>query len=78
MLLRIRYVSLPTVVAAPSVKEEEEDGDEGQGKQEETLLNVIRPDYEKPPPPPPMEPLYGLNDEGKVRGMTQVYQDIIV
>ncbi|XP_063041795.1 ATP-dependent DNA helicase Q4 [Engraulis encrasicolus] len=59
--------SEPIVVAAPSVKEEEEDGDEGQGKQEETLLNVIRPDYEKPPPPPPMEPLYGLNDEGKVR-----------
>uniref|UniRef100_A0AAY4E411 DNA 3'-5' helicase n=1 Tax=Denticeps clupeoides TaxID=299321 RepID=A0AAY4E411_9TELE len=34
---------------------------------EEILLNVVRPDYERPAPPPPMEPLYGLGEDGKVR-----------
>uniref|UniRef100_A0AAY4E4A7 DNA 3'-5' helicase n=1 Tax=Denticeps clupeoides TaxID=299321 RepID=A0AAY4E4A7_9TELE len=36
-------------------------------KGEEILLNVVRPDYERPAPPPPMEPLYGLGEDGKVR-----------
>ncbi|XP_034748454.1 ATP-dependent DNA helicase Q4 [Etheostoma cragini] len=34
---------------------------------DEVLLNVIRPDYERPAPPPPMEPLYHLKDDGKVQ-----------
>lgn len=35
---------------------------------DETLLNVIRPDYERPAPPPPMEPLYSVGEDGKVQG----------
>lgn len=35
---------------------------------DEVLLNVIRPEYERPAPPPPMEPLYPLTDDGKVQG----------
>lgn len=35
---------------------------------DEVLLNVIRPDYERPAPPPPVEPLYDLDIAGKVRG----------
>lgn len=35
---------------------------------DEVLLNVIRPEYERPAPPPPMEPLYPLTDGGKVQG----------
>ncbi|KAL2080063.1 hypothetical protein ACEWY4_023856 [Coilia grayii] len=58
--------SEPIVVAPPS-GEEDADVDDRQGKQEEILLNVIRPDYERPPPPPPMEPLYSLKEDGKVR-----------
>ncbi|XP_019719004.1 ATP-dependent DNA helicase Q4 isoform X2 [Hippocampus comes] len=34
---------------------------------DEALLNVIRPDYERPAPPPPVEPLYGLTDDGKIQ-----------
>ncbi|KAM4724988.1 ATP-dependent DNA helicase Q4 [Anableps anableps] len=34
---------------------------------DEMLLNVIRPDYERPAPPPPMEPLYSLTEDGKVQ-----------
>lgn len=35
---------------------------------DEMLLNVIRPDYERPAAPPPMEPLYSLTEDGKVQG----------
>uniref|UniRef100_A0AAQ5YYF9 DNA 3'-5' helicase n=1 Tax=Amphiprion ocellaris TaxID=80972 RepID=A0AAQ5YYF9_AMPOC len=31
------------------------------------LLNVIRPDYERPAPPPPMEPLYHPTEDGKIQ-----------
>ncbi|XP_023200237.1 ATP-dependent DNA helicase Q4 isoform X1 [Xiphophorus maculatus] len=34
---------------------------------DEMLLNVIRPDYERPAPPPPMDPLYCLTEDGKVQ-----------
>uniref|UniRef100_H3C0F9 ATP-dependent DNA helicase Q4 n=1 Tax=Tetraodon nigroviridis TaxID=99883 RepID=H3C0F9_TETNG len=55
----------PTAAAA-STSEEPSD---------EVLLNVIRPDYERPAPPPPVEPLYDLDDAGKVRGTTaEVYE----
>lgn len=57
-----------TVVASPSVAEA--DADDQEDKQGEILLNVIRPDYERPPPPPPMEPLYSVKEDGKVRGTT--------
>ncbi|XP_007564958.1 ATP-dependent DNA helicase Q4 isoform X1 [Poecilia formosa] len=36
-------------------------------RSDEMLLNVIRPDYERPAPPPPMEPLYRLTEDGKVQ-----------
>lgn len=45
-------------------QEKEVDSD----RKDEVLLNVIRPDYERPAPPPPMEPLYDLKDDRKVRG----------
>ncbi|XP_037549118.1 ATP-dependent DNA helicase Q4 [Nematolebias whitei] len=35
--------------------------------EDDVLLNVIRPDYERPAPPPPMKPLYHLTEDGKVR-----------
>lgn len=57
-------------VAAPSINDEQphqEKEVDGIHK-DEVLLNVIRPDYERPAPPPPMEPLYDLTDDGKVRG----------
>uniref|UniRef100_A0A8C8SQ83 DNA 3'-5' helicase n=1 Tax=Pelusios castaneus TaxID=367368 RepID=A0A8C8SQ83_9SAUR len=38
------------------------------GGEEEFDLHVERPVYEPPAPPPPMEPLYGLGQDGKVRG----------
>uniref|UniRef100_A0A7N8WVA5 DNA 3'-5' helicase n=1 Tax=Mastacembelus armatus TaxID=205130 RepID=A0A7N8WVA5_9TELE len=42
---------------------------------DEVLLNVIRPDYERPAPPPPMEPLYPVTDDGKVQATpTEVYE----
>uniref|UniRef100_A0A3P9P8E3 DNA 3'-5' helicase n=1 Tax=Poecilia reticulata TaxID=8081 RepID=A0A3P9P8E3_POERE len=34
---------------------------------DEMLLNIIRPDYERPAPPPPMEPLYCLTEDGRVQ-----------
>ncbi|KAI4900356.1 hypothetical protein NFI96_024996 [Prochilodus magdalenae] len=57
---------------APSVGE---DAEEKEDKGEEILLNVIRPDYERPPPPPPMEPLYKPTESGKVQEVPpEVYQ----
>lgn len=40
---------------------------------DEVLLNVIRPDYERPAAPPPVEPLYKLTDDGKVQGKHLLY-----
>ncbi|XP_061670036.1 ATP-dependent DNA helicase Q4 isoform X2 [Syngnathoides biaculeatus] len=45
-----------------NVKEEQEPDDK-----DEALLNVIRPDYERPAPLPPVEPLYALTEDGKVQ-----------
>ncbi|XP_057683212.1 ATP-dependent DNA helicase Q4 isoform X2 [Corythoichthys intestinalis] len=39
---------------------------EAENNGDEALLNVIRPDYERPAPPPPVEPLYSLTDDGNV------------
>ncbi|KAF7210978.1 transcript variant X2 [Nothobranchius furzeri] len=49
-----------------SVDKEQQEVDTG--TRDDVLLNVIRPDYERPPAPPPMEPLYHLTADGKVRG----------
>lgn len=56
--------------AAASTSEEPSDQEKNAGvyPADEVLLNVIRPDYERPAPPPPVEPLYDLDDAGKVRG----------
>lgn len=56
--------------ASSSVKEEQHQNEKeaDRNRKDETLLNVIRPDYERPAPPPPMEPLYQLTDRGKVQG----------
>ncbi|XP_072530694.1 ATP-dependent DNA helicase Q4 [Salminus brasiliensis] len=60
------------VLVAPSVAEEAE---EKEDRGEEILLNVIRPDYERPAPPPPMEPLYSPKDDGKTQEVpAEVYQ----
>lgn len=57
-------------MASPSFNEEElhHEKEVDSNHKDEVLLNVIRPDYERPAPPPPMEPLYDLKDDGKVRG----------
>ncbi|KAM9776242.1 ATP-dependent DNA helicase Q4 isoform X1 [Syngnathus typhle] len=47
-----------------SFKEEREPEN---SSKDEALLNVIRPDYERPTPPPPIEPLYRLADDGKLQ-----------
>ena len=54
----------PSVDNEQQSQEKEVDSD----KKDEMLLNVIRPDYQRPPPPPPMKPLYHLTDDGKVQG----------
>ncbi|KAJ3609743.1 hypothetical protein NHX12_024254 [Muraenolepis orangiensis] len=37
------------------------------GRSDEVLLDVIRPDYERPDAPPPMEPLYSPGEDGRVQ-----------
>ncbi|XP_062846885.1 ATP-dependent DNA helicase Q4 [Trichomycterus rosablanca] len=65
--------SEPVASLSPSVREEADDKDQDKG--EEILLNVIRPDYERPPPPPPMESLYQPREIGKVQEVpAEVYQ----
>uniref|UniRef100_I3KUY2 DNA 3'-5' helicase n=1 Tax=Oreochromis niloticus TaxID=8128 RepID=I3KUY2_ORENI len=56
-------------VASSTFKEEQHDQEKevDSKRKDEVLLNVIRPDYERPPPPPPMEPLYELTEDGKVQ-----------
>ncbi|XP_054461672.1 ATP-dependent DNA helicase Q4 [Anoplopoma fimbria] len=55
--------------ASPSITEEQphQEKEVDSNHKEEVLLNVIRPDYERPAAPPPMEPLYHLRDDGKVQ-----------
>ncbi|XP_032391324.1 ATP-dependent DNA helicase Q4 isoform X2 [Etheostoma spectabile] len=57
------------LVAPLSITEEQpyQDKEADSNHKDEVLLNVIRPDYERPAPPPPMEPLYHLKDDGKVQ-----------
>ncbi|XP_026155318.1 ATP-dependent DNA helicase Q4 isoform X2 [Mastacembelus armatus] len=65
------------LVSSPSVKEEQshQENEADRKDKDEVLLNVIRPDYERPAPPPPMEPLYPVTDDGKVQATpTEVYE----
>nr|XP_043909169.1 ATP-dependent DNA helicase Q4 isoform X2 [Solea senegalensis] len=57
------------LVSCTSVNEEQQHQGNGADHKhkDDVLLNVIRPDYERPAAPPPMEPLYPLTDEGKVQ-----------
>ncbi|XP_035536790.1 LOW QUALITY PROTEIN: ATP-dependent DNA helicase Q4 [Morone saxatilis] len=57
------------LVASPSINEEQphQEKEVDSNHKDEVLLNVIRPDYERPAPPPPMQPLYDLKDGGKVQ-----------
>ncbi|KAK5854998.1 hypothetical protein PBY51_005140 [Eleginops maclovinus] len=60
----------PQPTAASSSTAEEQPSQDKQGDsnlKDEVLLNVIRPDYERPVAPPPMEPLFPLTDDGKVQ-----------
>ncbi|XP_044028662.1 ATP-dependent DNA helicase Q4 isoform X2 [Siniperca chuatsi] len=64
------------LVASPSIDEKRpyQEKEVDSNHKDEVLLNVIRPDYERPAPPPPMEPLYHLKDDGKVQATpTEVY-----
>lgn len=62
------YVCVPG--ASPSIDEQQPCQETGSymNPTDEVLLNVIRPDYERPAAPPPVEPLYKLTDDGKVQG----------
>ncbi|KAJ0055103.1 hypothetical protein NL108_009036, partial [Boleophthalmus pectinirostris] len=60
--------SMACAIVSQSISEDSnQDNDEENKKRDEILLNVIRPDYERPPPPPPMEPLFPLGENGKVQ-----------
>lgn len=66
--LRSEPISIAPSVAEDAAEEKEDKG-------EEILLNVIRPDYERPAPPPPMEPLYEPTEDGKTQDVPpEVYQ----
>ncbi|XP_058233222.1 ATP-dependent DNA helicase Q4 isoform X1 [Hemibagrus wyckioides] len=61
------------IAVSSSVRDEADEKEEDRG--EEILLNVMRPDYERPAPPPPMEPLYSPREDGKVQEVPpEVYQ----
>lgn len=66
-------MSLCVPVSSGGPKEEQEKAGDSNNK-DDVLLNVIRPDYERPAAPPPMEPLYPLKDDGKVQGK-HAYKD---
>lgn len=57
-------------VSSPSVQDKQhyQENEVDHKHRDEVLLNVIRPEYERPAPPPPMEPLYPLTEKGKVQG----------
>ncbi|RXN37014.1 ATP-dependent DNA helicase Q4 [Labeo rohita] len=60
------------IVAPPTVGE---DSCEKEDQGAEILLNIIRPDYERPAPPPPMEALYRPKDDGKIQDVPpEVYE----
>uniref|UniRef100_A0A671P9Z5 DNA 3'-5' helicase n=1 Tax=Sinocyclocheilus anshuiensis TaxID=1608454 RepID=A0A671P9Z5_9TELE len=65
--------TLEEVARATGTLRSEPIGGSDQGA--EILLNIIRPDYERPTPPPLMEPLYRPKDDGKVQDVPpEVYE----
>lgn len=61
------YVYVPEAAAGASEEQPDQEKNGGVYPTDE-VLNVIRPDYERPAPPPPVEPLYDLDHAGKVQG----------
>lgn len=59
---------VPEAAAGASEEQPDQEKNGGVCPTDEVLLNVIRPDYERPAPPPPVEPLYDLDHAGKVQG----------
>ncbi|XP_068603107.1 ATP-dependent DNA helicase Q4 [Brachionichthys hirsutus] len=55
------------LAASPGITEEQQETEAGGNPKDEVLLNVIRPDYQRPAPPAPVEPLYGVKEDGRVR-----------
>lgn len=65
---RVFCVSVAAPPASNSEDRSRHEKDLDASKKDEVLLNVIRPDYERPLAPPPMKPLFDLADDGKVCG----------
>ncbi|XP_053719047.1 ATP-dependent DNA helicase Q4 isoform X1 [Synchiropus splendidus] len=57
----------PQPIGSSVTATEEQQEQVASQSKDEVLLNVIRPDYERPPVPPRMEPLYPADDDGKVQ-----------
>ncbi|KAM4550259.1 ATP-dependent DNA helicase Q4 [Fundulus diaphanus] len=59
----------PQTLGSPSVNAEQHQQESGADSRQadEVLLNIIRPDYERPAPPPPVEPLYPPTEDGLVQ-----------
>lgn len=55
-------------VASSRISSEQPEEEATGSREDDVLLNVIRPDYERPAPPPPMKPLYRLTEDGRVQG----------
>ncbi|XP_017275953.1 ATP-dependent DNA helicase Q4 [Kryptolebias marmoratus] len=55
------------LVASPCVGNERQEKEENSSCEDDVLLNLIRPDYERPAPPPPVQPLYHLTEDGRVQ-----------
>lgn len=64
------YCGCVCSVSSPGITEQQQSQEKevDSNLKDEILLNVIRPDYERPAPPPPMEPLYHVKEDGKVQG----------
>ncbi|KAM9823551.1 ATP-dependent DNA helicase Q4 [Neosynchiropus ocellatus] len=57
----------PQPIGSSVTATEEQQEQVASQSKDEVLLNVIRPDYERPPIPPRMDPLYPVDDDGKVQ-----------
>uniref|UniRef100_A0AAX7SSP3 DNA 3'-5' helicase n=1 Tax=Astatotilapia calliptera TaxID=8154 RepID=A0AAX7SSP3_ASTCA len=66
-------VVIPSECSRQSLEQNDQEKEVDSKRKDEVLLNVIRPDYERPPPPPPMEPLYELTEDGKVQ---ETHEDV--
>lgn len=69
--------SEPFVSQSTEEEQSTQDNDEDSKKHDVMLLNVIRPDYERPAAPPPMEPLFPLGENRKVQETpAEVYEGL--